>query len=545
MGAGTMSHRAPRRVHHAAVLVAASSGNLVPAPNACVLRGEALIVRGLEQRQAGLSINAEDRSAKGKDAAMAPRDAALADARRAFDAAPIPARGLAEFVAGMRLTQVPTPLRERARLFILDAVGVGLAARRYPFAESALAGAIALGGNGTSTVIGHSQRLPLRDAALVNGVLLHGLDFDDTHLTAIIHPTVTCLPAAIGVAEVARASGADMLAAYIAGMECAIRIGASVNGGFHHVGFHATSVISHFSSALVAGRLLGLEAEALVRAQGIAASTASGVQVFLEEGAWTKRLHPGWGAVAGITAATLAKNGFFGPSRAYEGRFGLFETHLNEHAAAVDLGRITAGLGAEWELADTSIKPYPICHFIHGAAEAALRLHRDVKPTPASLAEIRVRIPKDTLPIVAEPAAIKTEPANDYDAKFSAQYVVATCLLKGRIGLAELTEQARNDPIVRALARRVAVEADPDSGYPKYMSGGVSVLTTDGRRHDAYVPINNGSGERALDAEGIAEKFFASAELSVPHAKAVRVRDAVLALETISVAELADALHAD
>jgi 2-methylcitrate dehydratase PrpD len=476
---------------------------------------------------------------------MTPRDSSHAHPQGGSAAAMIPARGLAEFVAGMRLSDVPKHVRERALQLMLDAVGVGLAAGRYPFAERTLVGARALGGDGASTVIGHRERLPLRDAALVNGVLLHGLDFDDSHLTAIIHPTVTCLPAAFGVGEAQRASGADMLAAYIAGMECAIRIGASVKGGFHHVGFHATGVISHFAAALVAGRLLGLDADALTRAQGIAASTAGGVQVFLEEGAWTKRLHPGWGAVAGITAATLAKNGFFGPSRAYEGRFGLFETHLQGYAAEVDVGQITDGLGSLWELPHASIKPYPICHFIHGAAEAAVRLHSKLKPTPESLAEIRVRIPKDTLPIVAEPVAIKTAPANDYDAKFSAQYVVATCLLKGRIGLAELEPEARNDPVVRALARRVVVEADPEAGYPKYMSGGVALATADGRRHDEYVPINNGSGERALDAGGIAEKFFASAELTVPHAKAVRVRDAILALETISVAELAAALHRD
>lgn len=476
---------------------------------------------------------------------MTSRNSTHADLRVGKEAAPIPARGLAAFVAGMQLADVPQPVRERARLFILDAVGVGLAAHRHAFADRVLAGATALGGEGASTVIGRRNRLPLRDAALVNGALLHGLDFDDTHLTAIVHPTVTCLPAALGVAEAAGASGAEMLAAYIAGMECAIRIGASVKGGFHHVGFHATGVISHFSSALVAGRLFGLDADALVRAQGIAASTAGGVQVFLEEGAWTKRLHPGWGAVAGITAAMLAKNGFFGPSRAYEGRFGLFETHLHEHAGAVDIARITSGLGVDWELPDTSIKPYPVCHFIHGAAEAAIRLHGELKPTPASIAEIRVRIPKDTLPIVAEPAAVKTEPANDYDAKFSAQYVVATCLLKGRMGLSELSEEARNDPMVRALARCVIVEADKESGYPEFMSGGVSLVTTSGRRHDAYVPINNGSGARALDADTIIDKFFASAELSVPHAKAVRIRDAILALETIMVGELAAALRGD
>jgi 2-methylcitrate dehydratase PrpD len=476
---------------------------------------------------------------------MVPRDTAFSDKPSADETGSTAARGLAEFVASLQLAHVPEAVRQRACQLMLDAIGVGLAARRYPFAERILAGASALGGTGNSTVIGHRERLPLRDAALVNGVLLHGLDFDDSHLTAIIHPTVTCLPAAFGVSEVQRASGADMLAAYIAAMESAIRIGASVHGGFHHVGFHATGVIAHFSSALAAGRLLGIDADGLVRAQGVAASTAGGVQVFLEEGAWTKRLHPGWGAVAGITAATLAKNGFFGPSRAYEGRFGLFETHLQGYASHVDLGRITAGLGKVWELTDTSIKPYPICHFIHGAAEAAVRLHRKLKPTPESLGDIRVRIPKDTLPIVAEPTAIKTEPANDYDAKFSAQYVVATCLLKGRMGLPELTEEARNDPTVRALARRVIVEADPGTGYPKYMSGGVCVRTAKRETHDEYVPINNGSGERALDADGIAEKFFASAELSVSHSKAQRIRDAVLSLETIRVSELAAALHAD
>jgi 2-methylcitrate dehydratase PrpD len=211
----------------------------------------------------------------------------------------------------------------------------------------------------------------------------------------------------------------------------------------------------------------------------------------------------------------------------------------------VDLGRITDGLGRVWELPETSIKPYPICHFIHGAAEAAVRLHRQLKPKAEALGEIRVRIPRDTLPIVAEPVAVKTAPANDYDAKFSAQYVVATCLLKGRMGLAELEPEAREDPVVRALARRVVVEADPQSGFPKYMSGGVSLATADGRRHDEYVAVNNGSGERALDRDGIAEKFFASAELSVPHAKARRIRDALLALESISAVEVAAALHAD
>ena len=150
-------------------------------------------------------------------------------------------------------------------------------------------------------------------------------------------------------------------------MEVAIRLGAAAKGGFHHAGFHATGIVSHFSAAVVAGKLLQLTEDQLVSAQGIASSSAAGLQVFLEEGAWTKRFHPGWGAVAGITAAHLAQNGFIGPSRPYEGKFGLFETHLQDRAATVDMARLSAGLGMQWELCDTAIKPYPVCHFIHGA----------------------------------------------------------------------------------------------------------------------------------------------------------------------------------
>jgi len=107
----------------------------------------------------------------------------------------------------------------------------------------------------------------------------------------------------------------------------------------------------------------------------------------------------------------------------------------------------------------------------------------------------------------------------------------------------ELEPEARNDRVVRALAGRILVEADPQSGYPTYMSGGVSLVTADGRGHDAYVPVNNGSGARALDSQGIAEKFFAAAELAVPHARARRIHDAIVALESIAVAELAEAVR--
>ena len=232
-------------------------------------------------------------------------------------------RKLAVFAANQRLADIPASVRDRAKLHILDALGLGLASNTYEFGRRAAAGVAAMGSPGPCSVLGRAERLAVRDAALINGILIHGLDFDDTHLSSIVHPTCTSLPCALSLAELLGASGEELLAAFLAGAETGIRIGGAVKGAFHHVGYHATGVVAHFASAITAGRLLQLTQDQIVAAQGVAGSTASGIQVFLEDGAWTKRFHPGWGAVAGITAAHLAKHGFVGPSRPYEGKFGL------------------------------------------------------------------------------------------------------------------------------------------------------------------------------------------------------------------------------
>src|SRR5688572_26091225 len=149
---------------------------------------------------------------------------------------------------------------------MLDALGLGLASNAYDYGERAVEGIAAMGPAGSCSVIGRAERLQVRDAALANGILIHGLDFDDTHLASIIHPTCTSLPAALALGESLGTSGADLLAAFLVGAELGIRIGGAVKGGFHHVGFHATGLVSHFSSAVTAGRLLGLDADQILAA---------------------------------------------------------------------------------------------------------------------------------------------------------------------------------------------------------------------------------------------------------------------------------------
>jgi 2-methylcitrate dehydratase PrpD len=448
-------------------------------------------------------------------------------------------RQIARFAAGLNLADVPAPVLTRAKLHILDALGLGLASTVQDYAASTYAGVAAMSSGGACSVIGRNERLDMRDAALVNAVLIHGLDFDDTHLASIIHPTCTSLPAALALGEAMDASGEQMLAAFLAGAEASIRIGLAVDGGFHHVGYHATGVVSHFASAVTAGKLLRLDADGITAAQGITGSTAAGIQVFLEEGAWTKRFHPGWGAVSGITAAYLARAAFKGPSRVYEGKFGLFDTHLHEPAKP---DAMTDGLGKVWHFGDTALKPYPVCHFIHGCADAAIELFAEIGG--AEIASVKAFLPQPTLHIIAEPAEVKENAATEYEAKFSAQHVIAACLLRGRFNLPDLLPDALADPAVRDLAKRVKCSADPDSAFPQFFSGGVEVTLRDGRVLNRHIKVNSGAGDRAMGQDAVVNKFLASASMAIPVADGQRIAEAVLNLHSVSVGELMALLRA-
>jgi 2-methylcitrate dehydratase PrpD len=440
---------------------------------------------------------------------------------------------------GLTLADLPAPVVQRAKLHILDALGLGLASTVQDYGKRIVEGALTMSDGDQCSIIGRTERLGLRDAAMVNGVLIHGLDFDDTHLASIIHPTCTALPAALALGEKLGLTGADLLAAFVAGAETGIRIGLAADGGFHHLGYHATGIASHFASAVTAGRLLELDEEQLTAAQGIVGSTASGVQVFLEEGAWTKRLHPAWGAVAGITAAQLARHGFKAPTRPYEGKFGLFDTHL--HGEEVSIAPLTNGLGEVWHFGETALKPYPACHFIHGCADAAIDLFPQIAGT--EIAGVEAFLAEPTLHIVAEPAAAKEAPTNEYEAKFSTQFIVAACLLKGHFGLPDLLPEAIADPRVQALAKKVKCFADPDTAFPTYFSGGLTVTLTDGRVLKRHVVVNSGAGERAMGQDAVTAKFLSSASLAIPQAKADAIVDAVLAMEDVPVRHIATLLR--
>lgn len=445
---------------------------------------------------------------------------------------------LAEFAAGLDYDNIPQHIRECAKFHILDVVGTALAATHFDFAKHALAGLLGIAEGGRNSVIGMGMKLPLRDAVLLNGILAHGLDYDDTHPEAIVHPTCSTFPCALGLAEHIDASGRDLLTAYILGVDVATRVGVAARGHMHTAGFHTTGLAGHFGCVMVAGKLFNLAPQKLVMAQGLAGSTSSAVSEHRADGAWNKRMHPGWAGVGGITAASLARGGFVGTKRIYEGADGLFRSHTGDKFQDVDLGAMTRDLGKSWLIEEVAVKPYPICHLLHACADAALALRRKHNLKPQDIVKVRALLHPDTFHYVAEPADMRRRPVSDYMAKFSVQFVVAACFGRGKFGFAELETDALNDADILALAQRVSHEADPESQFPKYFSGGVVVTTRDGRELVHMEKINRGAGERALTGDEIAAKFMENAELAISRSRAERIRDAVLDIERHSARDL-------
>jgi 2-methylcitrate dehydratase PrpD len=437
---------------------------------------------------------------------------------------------------------VPSAVLRRATYLFLDAAGVALASSAFPFG-GATAASLAAIQPGTIPVIGLPQRLSARDAALVNGILIHGMDFDDTSIHGRVHPSASCASGALALGAQLKVSGRSMLAAYVAGLECAIRLGGVAKGGFQHRGFHPTGVIGAFGGTFVASSLMGLDAAQTAAAQGIVYSAAAGNMSFSANMAWTKRFHPGWGAACGITAAALAKGGFLAPVTPYEGRYGLYALYLEAGTAAYDLDLATEALGSRWFVHEMSVKPLAACYFNIPLIDAAIRIAQTHRPQPDDIADICVLVPEAAVAAVCEPIEQKRHPADFYAAQFSAYYVVAAALTRGRWGLAELDDASLADPVFRTLARKVRYALDPATTFPKHYAGAVVVTMRDGTVYEAREDVDRGSPERPLSEADIVQKFETNAGQVFDPAKVSRLRDMILHLDELAdVSTLAEHL---
>ncbi|HEY3067897.1 MAG TPA: MmgE/PrpD family protein [Methylomirabilota bacterium] len=442
---------------------------------------------------------------------------------------PTAARRLARFVAGLSLDAVPAATVRTATALVLDTVGNTLAAGGDDFGRSVLDTAERLGGRAESLLIGRAARVATANAVLANATLAHGLDFDDTREDAIVHTGCVAVTTALAAGEAVGASGRAVLEAVIAAVEVMCRVGLAVPGALHARHFHPTAITGSFAAAAAAGKLHALSEDQLVAAFGVCGSQASGIIEYLADGSWTKRLHPGWAAHAGVVATLLAHSGFTGPASVLEGTHGLYAAFAGGHDPS-RLDALLASLGRAWEIDELTLKPYPCGSIAQPYMDCAFRLRERHGIRAKEVVAVRCRTSSGPVPRLWEPLAAKHAPPNGYAAKFSLPYLVSVILVKGRAGLREFTDEAVRDKDVLRMAERVTYELDPTIDYPRQFVGDVEVTLADGRRLHERQDRPRGGPDAPLTAAEVEAKFRGNAGLALSAAAVERALESVYGL---------------
>ncbi|HEY0247636.1 MAG TPA: MmgE/PrpD family protein [Gryllotalpicola sp.] len=418
----------------------------------------------------------------------------------------------AEFAAGLSYDAIPERVRRAAMWHIVDALGVTLAATA-PGEDTGEALRRAAerweSADGGATVVGTGQRLRPETAALVNGSLGQALEMDDKHGPSLARPGSTVIPAALAVAEADGRTVHDLVTAVVAGYEVMIRLGFVGGKRFLARGYHTSSLLAPFGSAAAIGRLNGLDPARIVDAFGIAGTFASGIQESTRTGATSKILHGGWGAHGGIIATDLASAGITGPASVFEGDMGFFFSHLSPVDGELDWARGTAGLGEEWLLPDTAVKPYPCCQLLHSFIDGMKDLRVELAEAGLGAQDIEridARLAEPGLTLVTQPLERKLAPQEAHEARFSLPFVVAHTFVHGEVDVNTFTAAALRDETVRALALKVVPGEDPDSDYPAHDPADIDIVAG-GRTFHRRVAHHPGSPERPLLEPDILAKF--------------------------------------
>lgn len=416
---------------------------------------------------------------------------------------------LARHMGTAPFEEIPESALSTTRAQLLDMAGVALAGRNEDGVRQLRELARSLGGKGESVVWGSSLRLPGHDAARLNATMVHALEFDDTFGPGYLHPSAIVFPAAFAVADMlGNVTGRQFLGATTLAMDVACRLSLAGQPGVDGfaTGWHNTTLIGYLASALVAGRLMGLDQEQLVNAAGIACHQAGGNAQSHIDNSLTKRLGPGFASAAGVLSARLAGRGITGPAGVLEGAKGWFsQYHKGIYSREILLG----DLGKSFPGAQMSFKPWPSCRGSHTSADAALQIMAKHNLPPGHIERILVRNGPAEWPFLSNPIDRKRHPVTPVEAQFSIPWVVAAAFTDGTVRIAHFVPEALARPDIRAMAERVSTVQDDSLAS---QSGGpgqavVEVTTRDGRSLRCHVVSAKGDPDAPMSPEEVSKKF--------------------------------------
>jgi 2-methylcitrate dehydratase PrpD len=394
--------------------------------------------------------------------------------------------------------------RQAARRMLLDISGLCVAARGQAYVEAALA---TVEPGEFCTVIGASQRSNVEGAAFVNGIAAHGEDFDDTYEGGPVHAGVVVVPAILATAERHGLSGMDLLRGIAVGTEVMCRLCRVAPKRVHKAGFHPTSIFGVMGAVAGIGAAMRLPEGTMVNAFGIAGSMASGIIEYLTDGAWTKRMHPGWAAQSGYRAIRLAMAGFQGPRTVFEGRHGLFHGFANTLDG--DFESMLDGYAEEWLWQSIAFKPYACGTMAHPYIDCA-REFRKKGIDPEDIEHIECETAEGIVHRLWEPLAAKHAPPNGYAAKFSIPYAIAAGILRDDAGLREYEDAVVRDAAMVRLASKVSYIIDPHNPYPDQFTGHIRVTLKNGEVHEHRQGFFRGGADHPMPDRELERKFFAN-----------------------------------
>lgn len=436
---------------------------------------------------------------------------------------------LATFVATHRRDHLPASVQHDAKRAILNMFAAGFGGCRDAAAGAMIKVIAPLSGAAQAHVMGRSERLDPASAAWINAAIANVLDFDDTHLATVIHPTSPIAPALLALAEM-RAdqgkpiAGGDLLHAFALGVEVTCRVGNAISPGHYNRGWHITGTCGVLGAAAAVSRLLKLDAERTLWALGNAATQASGLVETL--GFHAKSLNPANAARGGLLAALLAEAGLSGPPRPIEGQRGF----LKVLADKVDTSRLTAGLGETWELSLNALKPYPCGVVLHPVIDACLGLRAKPGFDAAKIEHIAVH--GNSLLKARADRQVTT----GREAQVCLSHTVAVSLLLGRAGPPEYTDALVNDPKIRRIANRVVMVVDDTIPVE---AAAVEATLLGGAKLQIHVPHARGSAGRPMTDDEIEAKLADQARLNVPGHDIRRLADTVWGLDKADDAAIA------
>ena len=413
---------------------------------------------------------------------------------------------LAEWVSEVQYEDLPSDVVKSTRLRILDVIGLALAGAETTFGRSTIAAAKMLSPAGPSRILGTGDAVAAPTAAFTNAALSQALEYDDTHNESIVHMSSPAVAASLALAGLRTVTGRELILSIAVANEISCRVGSVSSGQFHRRGFHPTGLFAPFGVAVGIGKVLGLDAQRLAWAEGTAGSCAAGLLECWVDGTQTKFLHSGFAAQSGLTAALLAEAGVSGPPKVFEGRFGLFASHLQDPAVQKNFGRIADGLGTHWESRNSSFKPFPTAHVLHPYVSAILRL-REQGLRADDVVRIECPVAEFNVSIVCEPVAEKRAPATQAHCRVCLQYTIAEALYAGSLGKNAYSDEMRLNPEVLALAGKVEYSVDPAFPGPGRFKGAVRVTRTDGRVLEEIEEYNRGSAENPMSEGELRAKF--------------------------------------